>query len=758
MSPIKKSIQAVKTVFSRRPLLLSFCVVALGAFVFMSGISFLDIIELKTIDMRFKFRGSKPPGDKVVLAAIDEKSLKQEGRWVWPRTKIAALVNKLSEKGARVIAFDVGFFEPESSEVIRTIERIQTASRNNDIRNQRFDEYLATLKNRSDNDRVLVEAIKNSKATVVLGFFFQMNPEDALHISPEELEIHTRQIAGARYTLERFSSDRAREAWLYRVAAPQSNIRRISESTPYAGYFNKLADPDGVVRRMTMVMQFNNTLYAPLSLKAVSAYLDQPTAISVEEDYGVASLQLGDLAIPVDERGDFLINYRGPEKTFPHIPVTDILNDQVDESLIRDKVVLVGATAIGIHDECVAPVAKVFPGPEVHLNVIDSILNKDFLFHPAWAALFDLVVIVCGGMLLAYVLLKASALTGGIVMIAMFGGYVWLCQYFFTHMGWLLNMVYPLCVFLAVYVLVTSYKYLSEEGQKKFIREAFSKYLSPDVVNQLISSPHKLVLGGERREITAFFSDVQSFTSISEKLAPEELVELLNDFLTEVTDIIMRHKGAVDKFEGDAVIAFFGAPNDLPDHPKAACLACVDIQKRMVELRAKWRAEGKPELKVRIGLYSGTAVVGNMGSRNRMDYTMMGDTVNTAARLEGVNKIYGTYTMIGQPTYEAAAGAIFARELDAVTVVGKKIPVAIYEVLGRRDDVSEAVVKTTEAYARGLAEYRHRNWDKAIQEFNEALAVTPEDGPSLAMIRRCEAFRVNPPPEDWNGAYSMTTK
>ncbi|MDY6831859.1 MAG: adenylate/guanylate cyclase domain-containing protein [Thermodesulfobacteriota bacterium] len=758
MDLLEKSGRAIKTVFARKPLLLSFCIVVAGALVFMSGISFLNIIELKTIDMRFKLRGDIPPGDRVVLAAIDEKSLKQEGRWVWPRTKIAALVDKLSEKGARVIAFDVGFFEPESSEVVRTIGRIQAASKDNALRNKRFDDYLATLKNQSDNDRILVEAIKRSRATVVLGFFFQMNPEDALHITEAEIETHTRQIAGGRYTIERFSSDRAREAWLYRVAAPQSNIQAISEAASYAGYFNKLADPDGVVRRMTMVMQFNNTLYAPLSLKAAGAYLEEPLSITVEEDYGVASLMLGDLSIPVDERGDLLINYRGPEKTFPHIPVTDILNDTVDEGLIRDKIVLVGATAIGIHDECVTPVAKVFPGPEVHLNVIDSILSEDFLFHPAWAALFDLLVIIGGGMLLAYVLLKTSALPGGLAMAAMFGGYLWLCQFFFTHMGWILNMVYPLCVFLAIYVFVTSYKYLSEEGQKKFIREAFSKYLAPEVVNQLISSPQKLVLGGERREITAFFSDVQGFTGISEKLAPEELVDLLNDFLTEITDIILQYKGAVDKFEGDAVIAFFGAPNELPNHPEAACLACIDIQKRMVELRAKWRGQGKPELKVRIGLYSGPAVVGNMGSRNRMDYTMMGDTVNTAARLEGVNKIYGTYTMAGQPTYEAAADALFARELDAVTVVGKKKPVAIYEILGRRGEVDETVVKTTEAYAKGLTAYRQRRWDQAVTWFKEALAVTPDDGPSLTMIRRCEAYAENPPPEDWNGAFSMMTK
>ncbi len=742
----------------RRPMLLAWCIVLLGAFIFVSGVPFLDIVELKTIDLRFKLRGVKQPGNKVVLAAIDEKSLKQEGRWVWPRSKIAALVDKLTGMGAKVIAFDVGFFEPEGADVSRIIDNIKTKSKTFNINDKKFYRYLETLEARADNDRVLASAIKKSSANVVLGFFFQMNKEDAAHMTQADLDSHERRIQGARYTIEKFSSDNAKEMWTYNAAAPQSNIKIISESTPYAGYFNKITDPDGVVRRIPMTIRFNRGLYAPLSLKAVSTYLGVPISIEVQEDYGVASVRLGNREIPVDEHGNMLINYRGPERTFPHVSVTDILHDAVDPDTFKDKIVLVGATAIGIHDECVTPFAKVFPGPEVHLNVMDSILAGDFLFHPPWAVLFDLVIIVLGGILLAFVLLKTGAVTGIIVMALISGGYIWFCQYLFSNMGQILNMVYPLCVFLAVYVLTTSYKYLSEEGQKRFIREAFSKYLAPEVVNQLISSPHKLVLGGERREITAFFSDVQGFTSISEKLEPEELVDLLNDFLTEITDIILKHKGAVDKFEGDAVIAFFGAPNDLPNHPEAACLACIEIQKRMEELRAMWRDKGKPELRVRIGLYSGPAVVGNMGSRNRMDYTMMGDTVNTAARLEGVNKVYGTYTMIGKRTYDAAAGAIFAREIDAVTVVGKKEPVVIYEVLARRGEETAAMTKTAECYAAGLAEYRRRNWDKAIEWFTRAMEFTPEDGPSMAMIQRCEKYRISPPGDDWNGAFALTTK
>jgi adenylate cyclase len=278
------------------------------------------------------------------------------------------------------------------------------------------------------------------------------------------------------------------------------------------------------------------------------------------------------------------------------------------------------------------------------------------------------------------------------------------------------------------------------------------------VVKNLIDSPEKLVLGGEKRVITAFFSDVQGFTSISERLSPEALVELLNEFLTEMTDIILRHEGTVDKFEGDAIIAFFGAPNELENQAEVACMACIDMQKRLSELRVKWKAEGRPELRVRIGLCTGPAVVGNMGSRNRMDYTMMGDTVNTAARLEGVNKIYGTYTIISESTYQAAGDWIRARELDAINVMGKSAPVKIYELIGYPSDVGAEIRRATEYYSRGLAAYRSRQWDKAAALFKKVLAMIPEDGPSRTMLERCRRFKADPPGEKWNGAYTMTTK
>ena len=419
-------------------------------------------------------------------------------------------------------------------------------------------------------------------------------------------------------------------------------------------------------------------------------------------DLGVDGVHIGSLRIPTDEFGRILINYRGQQQTFPHIPITDILDNAVPKEAIQDKIVIVGATAVGIYDLRVTPFGSVFPGLEIHANIVDSLLRTDYLYQPVWAAIFDIMAIIFSGAFLGFILARAGVITGAVAGAGLFVGYIVLCQMMFALNGWVLNLVYPLSVILAVYIAITGYRYMVETRQKKFVKDAFSTYLAPSVVKDLLDAPERLVLGGEERVITAFFSDVQGFTSISEKLTPRELVELLNEFLTEMTDIILKHEGTVDKFEGDAIIAFFGAPNELENQEEVACMACIDMQQRLAELREKWGKTGMPELKMRIGLCTGPAVVGNMGSKNRMDYTMMGDTVNIAARLEGVNKVYGTYTMIADATYQNAGDWIRARELDAIRVVGKAEPVKIYEVLGYPADIDDRMIQAAEQYKHGL--------------------------------------------------------
>lgn len=737
--------------------LISAAIILLGILAYQIGVPFLDLMEFKTIDLRFTTRNRIHPGPEVVLAVIDEKSVAREGKWVWPRTKIARLISKLSDAGARVIAFDIGFLEPDDRRVVRAIDAIQARLEGEKATGPALESYLEKLKFESDNDRQLAEAIAHSKARVVLGYFFQMDRNVLDHVTEAEIRRHQENVASSSYRAVRYSSSQAQYAPIIEAVLPQSNIKIISEASNYSGFFNMYPDPDGVVRWMPGVLKFNEVLYAPLSMVAASAYLDAPLSLNVA-DFGIQEIRVGEVAIPTDELGRILINYRGEEKTFPHIPITDILRDEMPTGAVADKIVMVGATAVGIYDLRVTPFGTVFPGLEIHANIVDSLLQQDFLYQPGWAAIFDIMAILVFGAFLGFLLARVGVIVGAIAGASLFVGYIVVCQLMFSYNGWILNLVYPLTVVVLVYGSITAYRYLGETRQKKFVKDAFSTYLAPSVVKNLLDSPEKLVLGGEKRVITAFFSDVQGFTGISEKLSPEELVELLNEFLTEMTDIILKHEGTVDKFEGDAIIAFFGAPNELENQAEVACMACIDMQKRLDELRRKWISEGRPSLKMRIGLCTGPAVVGNMGSKNRMDYTMMGDTVNTAARLEGVNKVYGTYTMVSESTYKDAGDWVRARELDAINVVGKAQPIKVYELIGYPSDVGSDLVEATERYSQGLSAYRNRDWEGAAAHFKGALEILPEDGPSKTMLARCHAFQKAPPGADWNGAYTMTTK
>lgn len=739
------------------PLWITLIVVCTGVAAYRVHIPFLDMIELKTIDMRLLARGEIPPEPAVVLAVIDEKSLDHEGKWIWPRKKIADLIHRISEAGARVIAMDICFVEPDDGREIRVIGDIGRRLGDMDIRAPDIHEYLNQLAWENDNDRLLAEAVARSNAAVVLGYFFKQKGVETVHKDKEQARRQAALIEHSMIRQARWTSERAFDVIFTESYIPEVNIPVLSAAASHSGFFNMEPDTDGVLRWINGMLKFDGNLYANLSLKTLSAYWRQPIMVRVA-DHGVTSLMIGDYNIPTDELGRIMVNYRGGPRTFPHIPATDILRGNMPDNALKDKIVIIGATAVGIYDLRVTPFATAFPGVEVHANLIDMVLSGDFLFYPAWVAYIDVLAILILGGLLGFLLTRVNAAIGIACGFISTSGYILLAYHFFTAAGVVLNIAYPVTALMLVYVIVSAYRYLVEESEKRFIRSAFSTYVSPAVVDQLIRSPENLVLGGERREITAFFSDVAGFTSISEKLSPEALVELLNEFLTEMTDIIQAHDGTVDKFEGDAIIAMFGAPVPFADHALAACSACIEMQRRLATLRKKWQQEKQLVIRMRIGLCSGPAVVGNMGSKKRFDYTMMGDTVNTAARLEGVNKQYGTYVMISETTYEQVKEEITARELDAVNVVGKTVPVKIYELIGHAGQVPESVLQALHFYASGLGAYRQRQWDAAEEGFRRVLALLPEDGPSRVMIDRCAVYRENAPPDDWNSAFVLTSK
>ncbi|MBW2563351.1 MAG: CHASE2 domain-containing protein, partial [Deltaproteobacteria bacterium] len=446
------------------------------------------MIELKTIDARFKSREKIEPRSDVVLAVIDEKSIAREGKWMWPRSKMADLVTKLSNAGAKVIAFDIGFLEPDDKRIVKIINNIQGSLHN---LNPEDNKLLDRLLTQADNDKLLADSIKNSSAKIVLGYFFQLDEKASAHIEEKDIKSHKKNIINSRYQFERYTSKEAKNVTLVEPVYPQSNIKEISDAADIAGYFNMHPDNDGVVRWLPAVLKFRESLYAPLSLVSVSAFLNSPLSITIDE-YGVQGIQTGNLSIPTDESGRILINYRGEEKSFPHISITDILSGNVPVNILKDKIVLIGATAVGIYDLRVTPFGSIFPGIEIHANLIDSILSEDFLLKPKWSAIFDVLAIFFAGLLLGIVLPRVEVIPGLIAGSSIFLGYILFCQYLFSSHGLVLNLVYPLTVILFIYVTITAYRYFIETRQKRFIKNAFSTYLAPAVVKQLIDSPEGL--------------------------------------------------------------------------------------------------------------------------------------------------------------------------------------------------------------------------------------------------------------------------
>lgn len=430
-----------------------------------------------------------------------------------------------------------------------------------------------------------------------------------------------------------------------------------------------------------------------------------------------------------------------------------------------NKVVLVGATATGIYDMRVTPFSENYPGVEIHAQVIDSILNNNFITRPLFANIYGLALIIGLAIVLGILIPLISAVRGAVLVVVLSIGLISLdFFYFFMNKGWWMPLIYPAIQMGVVFFAVTIYRYATEEREKRWIKDTFGRYLAPSVVEQLTKNPEMVKLGGESLEMTAFFSDIRGFSTISEKLGdPQLLVQLLNDYLSVMAHVIESYEGTVDKYEGDAIIAFWGAPVHFPDHAVKACFACLDQQEKLVALREKWKNEGGwPAIvhnaRVRMGLNTGQMVVGNMGSAGRMNYTIMGDAVNLASRLEGANKPYGTFIMISEFTYNAAKDHIEVRELDSLRVVGKTEPVKVYELMARKGQLPPQKQQAVAIYNEGLAAYKKQDWDTGMAKFSAVLKLDPDDGPSKAYFARCEEFKQEPPGADWDGVYTLSSK
>lgn len=600
--------------------------------------NFFEILEEKTLDLRFTIRGAVAPGPETVIAAIDEKSINRLGRFPWRRSVWGRVVDRLAEEGAKVIVFDVFFTEYESVE----------------------------------SDDMLQRAIRKSNR-VVLPVVFALDQKGYKESGFTDRKIDF--MAPSAYAVIKNTDE-----LFYPIQAKMvlPTLSRFSAFSRSLGHINMDPDKDGTIRWEMLAIRYHEDYYAPIGLQAVRLYRDLKLGDLALDYHG--SVRLGDTLIPVDEFGRMLINYRGPNETFPMYSVSDILDQVTPSGAFRDKIVLIGATAQGIFDLRVTPFSTNMAGIEKHASVVDTILHRDFI-RLIGAAVIPLIFLFTA--VLGIVLPRVGARAGAGLFLALFAIYGGVVYFLFVAKGVWLNFVYPSSALLFGYTSQTAYRFFTEERRARDIRKMFSNYVSKRIVDELIRDPSKAKLGGERKEITVLFSDIRGFTSFSEKHEPEEVVSILNEYLGAMTDIIFRYDGTLDKFIGDAIMALWGAPVGQPDHAERAARCALAMVARLQELQRKWAAEGKPVLDTGIGINTGEMVVGNMGAEGKkMDYTVIGDHVNLGARVESLTRQYNNHIIITEFTYGKVKDIVEANKLGSVTVKGKERPVVIYDLVG----------------------------------------------------------------------------
>lgn len=724
-------------------------------FLFMANSAVLSLVSHKMFDLNFQARGPVAGKRDVVIVAIDQKSQDVYGRWPWTRTVIAGVIDRIARGGPKAVGLDIVFSYPEERpDFILAGQLLAKAPAAGPLRDALED----ALENANADQRLAV-SIKKA-GNVVPGYFFFTDPAEVKDLKMD-VEADYRIIKRSRFGAIKYPESGKKEFTLVSAAGVKPNIKPITDSAAATGYFNMMPDADGTLRKITNVIQFNGKYFPSLSLQLLGLHYGAAPKV-IFSDAGVEGFEVGKAFISSDETGGSYVNYYGGDAEFPVVSIADLMGHGYDppealEKLFKDKIVLVGATAIGIYDMRVTPFG-IQPGLMVHANFIQSILDGRGLNRANWFLIFDALSIAVLGIALTLAMRRLKVFGGLLLASILMAVYVLFQRYMFVEKNTLLDILYPLITIIMVYGGIAFYKYFLEAKEKRYVKEAFGHYLSPAVIGKIMEDPGKLKLGGETRTLTASFSDIKGFSTISEGLTPDALVVLLNEYLTEMTDIVMENQGTLDKYIGDAIVAFYGAPLNYDNHAELACRAALLCQKRLKVLREKWKGEGRPQVEARLGINTGPMLVGNMGSHQRFDYTVIGDEVNLAARLEGINKQYGTYICISENTFNAIGDAFTVRELDLIRVVGRSTPVRIYELVDFSADTADATRQWLRMYGGALALYKARKWEEAIAEFEAVMAMNKEDGASWTYIKRCRIFMATPPDPEWDGVFSHTSK
>ena len=709
---------------------------------------FLDRIELGLLDWRFRLRGVSETTGRVGIVTIDAKSVDEIGRWPWRRSIIAELIDRLTEAEVAAIGFDVVFSEPEivpETETLRDL-RAQAEAEGRDALVPLVDRAIAN----ANTDARLAEAIARSKRTV-LGYFFRT--EASAEVDAEALRKTIARRSKAHVKMAKVPQEGRAPILHCRDVEP--NLPQFEEGARRLGFFHTPRDLDGVIRRTPLVAECAGTLHVSLPL-AVAELATRHSGFVRGDREGLNEIRLGPIAIPTDEGGKVLVNYRGPPETFPHYPAVDVLDGTVGAEELRDKIILIGATEVGIADLRPTPFSVSFPGVEIHATVVDNLLTGNVLRRTDNLTILELCTLVLLGLIVALLVPRFRSFgQGAALATGLLALFVVAAVYAFVVHGLWINVTYPVLTLAGVYMAVAVTHGITVEARARMIRRQFASYVPPEVVKEMIENPEALGLGGVRRDCSILFSDVRGFTTLAEELGAEDATRLLNEYLTPMTEIVFNSRGTLDKYIGDAVMAFWGAPLDVPNHPTRACEAALEMQEQTARLRAtRSDLRGADRMRIGIGIHSAEVMVGKMGSELRFDYTMTGDGVNLCSRLEGLTKLYGVEIIASYDLVQRVEGFLL-RELDTIRVKGKQESVRIFEVMGRGSPEDAPTYLPT--YVRGLEAYRDGGWDIAEKAFVEVLERTGgQDHPSAVLLGRVRAL--DEPPPDWDGVWTFDEK
>ncbi len=730
---------------------------------------FLQVFQLKLFDLYNQLHPRQYQEVPVAVLDLDDDTLSRTAQWPWPRSLLAEMLVRVFNAGARVVAFDAVFAEPDRTSPKQALsiwlnqpeldlEALSPGAR------AISESILEAIPDHDDSFANVIAQIRDAAKDIGVVAGVVLTDDVAEKVAP-------RVKAGFAVA----GDDPL--PFLNAYDSAVVNLSGIEEAASGVGSFNLAPEPDGIIRRVPTFMRIGEQLYPSLSMEALrvfqgaSSYILKSSGANQEENFGQSTglnnIKVGHIEFPVDERGRFWVHFATPSKDRV-IPLWKVFEDDFDTSLVAGKILFFGTSAAGLKDLRATPLNPAEAGVELHVQTAEQILSGHFMERPDWAEGMEIISILVMGLILIGLTPRFGAMPGASISFGVVVGAIALSWYLYTDKLMMVDPIYPGIAVLAVYLSSSAILYLQTEAERERVRGAFSQYLSPALVEQLADEPDRLRLGGESRNMTFLFCDVRGFTSISEtfKSNPQGLTRLINRFLTPLTNAILARQGTIDKYMGDCIMAFWNAPLDDEQHPEHACESALVMFEELEALNKVREAEAEESgekyipLNVGVGINTGDCVVGNMGSEQRFDYSVLGDAVNLAARLEGQSKNYGVGIVIGEDTEEQVSDKFATLELDLIAVKGKAEAVRIHTVVGREDMLDRQDFKALkDQHNQMLAAYRHQDWEKARDLVKRCRSADGSFSELYDMYdERIDFFLENPPEPEWDGVFVAETK